>query len=99
MIEGKDDPRSPERLMQRRTFTTDRDMTLDEFVDELGTHFPMSRREPMRVTISRGAFTSWYSPETDEEVADRLVRMAAHDERMAKWEQAKYEELKEKFGD
>ena len=92
MIENRDDPRSPQPFMQRRTWTTDREMTLRELTDEI-----TERAEPYEVNLSRGVFVSWYSPETDEEVADRLARMAAWDKRHDEWEREMYAKLKEKF--
>jgi hypothetical protein len=75
----------------KRLASTREEMTpnllMDWLIETVGTG-----TEPI---ISPGVHVDWYSPKTEEEIADDIKYEAARKERTEKWERETYERLRE----
>lgn len=81
---------TPERQMRCRTWTSQENMTLSELEEVARSKAP----EGAVVTASRGVFLRWETPETDEELADRIKWDQYHKARRDEWELKAYEKWK-----
>lgn len=84
-----------ERRSKRRTGQVNEAITVLDFLDHLaetteGTPFD-------QIKLSRGAFFSWESPETDEELEARLKHEQLARERNEKWERDTLTRLQAKY--